>query len=572
MSDLGGRFKFLKKFSSKVDKLFLGDMIESNKLDSKKVSRNSQYSAQDNEFLQNEDSFYKFNRNSNESYNNSDKYYNNFNDDNKLNNSYFDDKYSEYIYNEEFNRNPNFKNDLKYSDDFDNEYDFYFKENSPINQRSQVNSWENGNNSFNQNYDLDKNKSNSKNSSFNLKDLKNKLLNSDEHSKKNFGLIAISLIILVLGASIFYFGLYQPFQNELNTEKTAKLNELNTLYKGPLALNSHVFSLENQIQDSYDINEIKSINILRSATDDWRKYHISKINAFEDQYGRIMMSYSDNNSKKVLMPVDDASLFINENDAKILSNIEFGKVDTVIVPIYITRLQATGGLISVGSIVDIYSLSSNTTDYSLNSESEDSTENSENISSEESSNLEDIDSKDSENLNNSNEENNNGFASNINASQNSKTIAEDPDVSGATVLAILRSKDGGIIDSTFSKSTNLIKGNNTYPTEDSSSFSTDAEELLKSSIFNGHDNGALSSYLDSYGIKLSNYERLSNIGELDTDYLVLLEIPRSDVDFVINNMENLILTIPTEYAPNWAINELNETYYDELDKNERFFK
>ena len=287
-----------------------------------------------------------------------------------------------------------------------------------------------------------------------------------------------------------------------------------------------------------------------------------------------MMSYSENNSKKVLMPVDDASLFINENDAKILSNVEFGKVDTVIVPVYITRLQATGGLISVGSIVDIYSVLSNTTDYSSNSESEDDNNlnnNSENMSSE-SFDSNEINSEDSEDSNSSNGENSGKYDVTLDNSQDSQTITEEPDVSGATVLAILRSKDSGVIDGTFSKSTNLIKGNTTYPTENSSSFSTDTEELLKSSIFNGYDNDALSSYLDSYGIKLSNFERLSNIGELDTDYLVLLEIPRSDVDFVINNMENLILTIPTEYAPNWAIDELNETYYHELNKNERYFK
>ncbi len=543
MSDLGGRFKFLKKFSSKLDKLLLGDMIQSNKSDSNKVSIDS---INDLNYSSNNHNYKNTDYNS---YN----HYDNYDENDRLNNHYFDDKYSEYIYNEEFNRSPNFSNDLRDDEYFDNEYDVYFKEKSLINQTAPINNYDTRNNNVNlTNNDLGGNTSKSKGlSSFNLADLKNKLLNSDTSSKKNFGLIAISLIILVLGASLFYFGIYQPFQNELNTEKTAKLNELNTLYKGPLALNSHVFTLENQIKDSYNVNEVKSIDILRSATEDWRKYHISKINAFEDQYGRIMMSYSENNSKKVLMPIDDASLFINENDAKILSNIEFGKVDTVITPIYISRLQATGGLISVGSIVDIYSLSSNSTDYSSQSSENDNQDNS------------------SENSSDSmvSEESTSAYNS-----QNSETVTEEPNVSGATVLAILRSKDGGVIDSTFSKSTNLIKGNNTYPTEDSSSFSTDAEELLKSSIFNGHDNGALSSYLNSYGIKLSNYERLSNIGELDTDYLVLLEIPRSDVDFVINNMENLILTIPTEYAPNWAINELNETYYHELNKNERFFK
>ena len=277
MSDSGGRFKFLKKFSSKVDKLFLGDMIQSNKSESKEVYKDYYFDSPSN----------STNFHNPEGYDYDNQYYDN--NINSMNESYLDDKYSNYIYNEEFNRNSNFKEDFRNNDDyFNNEYETYFKENSKNNS---------DNNSFiqydsmNNNQNLNNNSSKDKRiSSFNLKNFKNKLLNSNESSKKNFGLIAISLIILVLGSSIFYFGIYQPFQNELNTEKTAKLNELNTLYKGPLALHTHVFTLENQIQDSYNINEIKSINILRSATEDWRKYHISKINAFEDQYGRVMMS------------------------------------------------------------------------------------------------------------------------------------------------------------------------------------------------------------------------------------------------------------------------------------------
>ena len=141
----------------------------------------------------------------------------------------------------------------------------------------------------------------------------------------------------------------------------------------------------------------------------------------------------------------------------------------------------------------------------------------------------------------------------------------EPDVSGATVLAILRSKDSGVIDSSISESNTFIKGNKTTPYENTSSYSNDVEELLKASVFNSYDGDkALESYLDSYGIKLSNYERMSNLADLDSEYLVLLEVPRSDVSFVINNMDNLILTIPTEFAPNWVVSELNETYYDNI--------
>ncbi len=588
MSDSGGRFKFLKKFSSKVDKLFLGDMIQSNSSDYNSSKNSLEFEDYNQDFRENNQEFEDYNSGfrennqkfiesnpdkvenySNNSFENRFEYSskNNVNNDSNINSNYinhnfnnnFEDKYSDYIYVDEFddfNRNSNFQD--KFGNNFQDLRGGFQDD------------LMHGGNYYDDNYynnDLGKKNSKIKDFSFSLKNLKNKLLNFNNSSKKNFGLIAISLIILVLGASVFYFGIYQPFQNELDTEKTAKLNELNTLYKGPLALNSHVYTLENQIKDSYDVNGVKSIDVLRIATEDWRAYHGSKINAFEDAYGRIMMSYCENNSEKVLMPTVDAKLFVNENDAKILSNIGFEKVDTVIVPIYISRLQATGGLISVGSIVDIYSLSSNATDYS-SSLSEDENNNLNNNS----------DNNGEENFvdgNEDSEENNNNenvdVVDGLNDASDSKTIEEEPDVSGATVLAILRSKDSGVVDSSFSKSTNLIKGNTTYPTEHSSSFSTDAEELLKSSIFKGHDNNALSSYLDNYGIKLSNYERLSNIGELDTDYLVLLEVPRSDVDFVINNMENLILTIPTEYAPNWAINELNETYYEELANENNYF-
>ena len=279
------------------------------------------------------------------------------------------------------------------------------------------------------------------------------------------------------------------------------------------------------------------------ATKDWRTYHSSKIVSSKDDFGRVMMSYGED--KNIIMSVKDANDFVKDNDAKILSNVQFEKVSTVIVPISLSRLQATGGLISVGSVVDIYSLSDNSSEYDyMGTEEEPLISNGTDIN-ESSSSGETMDDESFE------------------------EDGEEPIVSGATVLAILRSKDSGIVDSAISRSNTIIKGNQTNPFENTSSYSSDVEEQLKASVLNSNnDNNALDSYLVNYGVRLSNFERMSNLGDLDSEYIILLEVPQEDVNFVINNMGDLILTIPTDFAPNWVVNELNETYFENLNQEQ----
>ena len=85
-------------------------------------------------------------------------------------------------------------------------------------------------------------------------------------------------------------------------------------------------------------------------------------------------------------------------------------------------------------------------------------------------------------------------------------------------------------------------------------------ELLKGSIINGYDEKDTIDLLKSYGVKLSNYERQINLGDLDAQYMLLIETPQDKVDFVLNNMENIVLTIPTSHAPTWMVREISSTY------------
>ena len=326
---------------------------------------------------------------------------------------------------------------------------------------------------------------------------------SDDEQKRKIGIIITTLILITLIITSYYFLIYQPQQENLSLMKTTKLNELHDLYSGPLVTSPNAATLESKINDARSTGELESVNILAPASKDWKSYQIKSINSNMDKYKRIMAVYS-NESKDIMMNEDEAIKIVNENDAHVLSKIKFETPNTVSVPILISRLQAGAGLINVGSVVDVY-LNSNYT-------------------------------------NESNEGN------------------STPNISGCTVLSIMRYEENGEIDSEYSKSKVNVKGNDTYPRENTKSFSSNVLELLKGSIIKGYSEEETVEMLRDYGIKLSNYERQINLGDLDAQYMLLIETPQNKVNFVLNNMENIVLTIPTSKAPKWMVDEIQYTY------------
>lgn len=326
---------------------------------------------------------------------------------------------------------------------------------------------------------------------------------SDDEKKRKIGVIITTIIVLTLIISAYYFIIYEPSQEQLSLAKTTKLNELHDMYSGALATSPNALMLENKINDATSPEEVEVINILTTATKDWRDAHKKSINMNQDKYNRTMAVY-ENESKNMIMHAYEAMQIVNENDATVLSMIKFEKPNTVSVPILVSRLQAGAGLVSVGSIVDIYT--------------------------------------------------------NSNSTYGNETNSTSPDISGCTVLSIMRYEENGEIDSEYSKSKMHVEGNSTYPRENTKSFSSDVLEMIKGSIVNGYDEGKTFKMLEDYGVKLSNYERQINLGDLDAQYMLLIETPQDKVSYVLNNMEDIVLTIPTSEAPDWMVNEISNTY------------
>jgi len=327
---------------------------------------------------------------------------------------------------------------------------------------------------------------------------------SDNEKKRKIGLIITTVIIATLIISAYYFIIYAPSQEELSQAKTTKLNELQDLYSGALTTSPSAFQIEDQIENAKNAGEVESINIVTPATKDWRSFHQKSINTNHDKYNRTMIVYS-NESKDIIMPTSKAMEIVNSNDARILSKIKFEEPNTVSVPILVSRLQAGAGLVRVGSIVDIYS-----------------------------------------NMNNSYE--------------NKSTNTTSPEVSGCTVLSIMRYEENGEIESEYSKSNMHVYKNNTNPHENTKKFSSNVLEMIKGAIVNGYSEDQMYERLRNYGVKLSNYEREINLGDLDAQYMLLIETPQDKVNYILNNMDNIVLTIPTSEAPDWMIKELSTTY------------
>ena len=328
---------------------------------------------------------------------------------------------------------------------------------------------------------------------------------TDDEKKKKIGVIITIFVLITLVSSAYYFLIYEPSQEKLSLAKTTKLNELHELYSGPLTSSPNSYLLEDKINEAQTPQKVENINIMGMATKDWKNYHKKSIYINSDKYNRTMAVYL-NESKNTILPAKKAIKIVNENDAEILSKIKFDEPNTVSVPILISRLQAGAGLVNVGSVVDIYT-------------------------------------------------NNNDTTKNYTSNDTS------PDISGCTVLAIMRYEDNGEIDSEYSKSNTKVNGNNTNPKENTKAFSSDVLELIKGSMLKGYDEKETFEMLKNYGVKLSNYERQINLGDLDAQYMLLIETPQEKVEYVLNNMDNIILSISTSKAPDWMINEINSTYH-----------
>jgi len=90
------------------------------------------------------------------------------------------------------------------------------------------------------------------------------------------------------------------------------------------------------------------------------------------------------------------------------------------------------------------------------------------------------------------------------------------------------------------------------------------EALLQAGASRSWDESSINALLNAYGVRLDQFERTSNFGNLDSEYMILIEVPRDKAMYIIQNNQpdaNAIqLTISTQSAPSWMVSELHKIY------------
>ncbi|HMK54319.1 MAG TPA: DUF515 domain-containing protein [Methanobacteriaceae archaeon] len=336
---------------------------------------------------------------------------------------------------------------------------------------------------------------------------------TDDDQRTLVGAAVFGIILIVLVGAGYYFLVYQPYQDALSSAKQTKFSEVNAYFKGPLALDPRKQTIMAEIDSGVTPEQVLAVDVLGPATGAWREYQSQEINVKKDPYGRVMITYAAGSQKNLMIKVADAQKIVNEADASVLANMEIETPDTVAVPIIITRLQAAGGLVNVGDSVDVYLRTVPTTE-----------------------------------------------TNNSNQSSQPAVNTSTPNISGATVLAILRAVDSGAVDANMQHAQDVAINQMTMSTSRSETASGNVEQLLRASASRNWNEAQINSLLNAYGWRLSDFERASNLGELDVKYLVLLEVPRENALFLMQNQDSIALTVPTQKAPEWMIKELQSIY------------
>lgn len=340
---------------------------------------------------------------------------------------------------------------------------------------------------------------------------KQDILDYRKYSQKDQELITgavVCIVVIVILISIgYYFLVFAPEAEKLNDAKNMKINEVNMIFSDDLTYSSAKQSLTSEIHSAKTVEEVDAIDVQKAAYPVILNKLLDDINQMKDQNMRVAIR---SGSSITILSTKNATEYVNKAGVDELLGMKIEKVDSTIIPLTITRKQAASGLVDVNDIVDVYTTNPTTTAGSDDVFNENSTQN---------------------NTNNTTIPVNNSGESN-------ETLKL---AGGAQIISILRSQDAGSINS------NIATSNNSTSTT-----SFDIQQIQSAKAAGIDETRKHKINLTSYGSKLSDNERTSNIADLDAQYIIMIEVPRQKVNDIISNMDNIILTIPTSNAPDWV--------------------
>ena len=104
------------------------------------------------------------------------------------------------------------------------------------------------------------------------------------------GAAVFGIILIILVGAGYYFLVYAPYQDTLNSAKMSKINEVNSYFKGALAADPQKNMILADIDSGVTPDQVLAVDVIGPATTAWRAYQNQQINLKKDPYGRVQIS------------------------------------------------------------------------------------------------------------------------------------------------------------------------------------------------------------------------------------------------------------------------------------------
>ncbi|WP_456473722.1 DUF515 domain-containing protein [Candidatus Pyrohabitans sp.] len=330
---------------------------------------------------------------------------------------------------------------------------------------------------------------------------------SDDRRKRLYRIVGIAVIIIIIFGLFFtgYKLLIKPMEEKakvaeeevikakqaLEQAKNQKTAAVEQAFSGlPSKYAAEKDELITRIKAANSITEVRSIDIRGAANRAWRAYLSDEAAAKKEVFGEDrMLMLAGNQTYKGYSKITSA---ISRLDFTILRSTVIEQIRTVFVPVRLPRAQAAGGFIMPDDFVNIY--------YKNNTEAV-------------------------------------GIVTDARvvailraAASISLSESENRIISGQGGEA---KGEGSISTGGVSSLTGPISIG-VRQSRSSTTYVVNLEEVQKAAAANKIDPGYIEDVLSNYGIKLSQLEIESQVGNFDEEYLILLEMREEEAKSLIS--------------------------------------
>ncbi|RMF91087.1 MAG: DUF515 domain-containing protein [Methanobacteriota archaeon] len=369
---------------------------------------------------------------------------------------------------------------------------------------------------------------------------------ADERRRRLARILGILVIVIVLG-SVFYVGytmFIRPMKTpaptmapsgeeqaqeqarlaELAKAKSEKIKAINDAFAGlPQDYTTAKAGLIEKVNSAATKAEVEAVDHVTPATEAWRSYRTDILEEKSTITGKVIAYVGD----RLIKGVEEIRRQIDRGTLPELQEMTIKEAYTEYIPIRLPREQITGGFAEVGDMVNIH--------YRW-----------------------------TEKVNGTDVDRIKYLAKNgrivaimraastisLSESQSQTELGGGSEGKGNVTSLTLGSGGISISDGPYGASVG-------YKTlERSTSYTVNLAEVQKAAVANRIPEEELMKDLEKYGVRLTEMERETNIGDLDAEYLMLVEVSEEEASEVVlrlldkNDKANILVTISK--PPSWA--------------------